>query len=195
MLSFSFGGNAQEGLQMGLEISPAWNLNVHRSKVIKSWSFESGYGFNVGLPLKYWFSETMAIQSGLTYEYVAFDNRFNSTLVSSYRYGSLHVPVMFNLAMKGGWNAIFGAGLNYNIMNKFWAGNSVDITPSIQSVQPYVGGGASTLLERNKGVFEIGVQARYHFLELSDKNVPTVSDFSSNILSFDLIMRFYLVNK
>ncbi|MCB9223293.1 MAG: outer membrane beta-barrel protein [Crocinitomicaceae bacterium] len=188
---------SQEGLQLGVDVSPCWVLNTHRQKSSGIRSAESGYGFNAGLALKYWFSEKVAVNSGLTFEYNAFDNRFNNQLISSRRFGSLHLPVMVNYAMSGNWYLLFGGGINYNVINQSWSGYGVDISSQINAFQPYGGIGVSTLMERDKGLFEFGVTSRYHFLELwkSDAVLFDVSNFTSRILSFDLILRFYLFQK
>ncbi|MEX1001850.1 MAG: hypothetical protein WDZ35_07035 [Crocinitomicaceae bacterium] len=186
---------SQEGLQLGVEVSPAWNLNTHRSKATGIRSSESGYGFNVGIPLKWWYAENMAFHSGLNFEYMAFDNRVNNTLIGSNRYGSIHLPLFLNYKLSGGWVALFGGGINYQFFNQAWSGFGVDISSQINQFQPYLGAGVSTLMERDNGVFEFGAQARYHFLELWAPGTPTVDDFTSKILSLDLILRYYLWNR
>jgi hypothetical protein len=188
---------AQEGLQLGLEISPAWVVNTHKQKGVGIRSAESGYGFNLGVPIKWWFSETMAFQSGLTFEYTAFDNRVNNTLQSSVRFGSIHLPLMLNYAMSGNWYLLFGGGVNYNIINQSWAGFGVDISSQVNAFQPYAGLGISTLMERDKGVFEFGVTSRYHFIDLwkADAIYFDSENYTSKILSFDLLLRFYLLNR
>lgn len=185
---------SQEGVQLGIEISPAWDVNLQRPEAAGIISAFSGYGFNVGVPLKWWFSESMAFQSGLTFEYMAFDNRVNNTLFSSERYGSINLPLMLNYAVSGNWFLLFGGGMNYNLFVQSWSGFSLNILSLRTKFQPYAGFGVSTMMERDKGVFELGAQARYHFLEL---NAPTTSlaiDNNSNVLSFDLLLRFYLFN-
>lgn len=195
LLLISVESHAQNGFQLGLEISPAWNLNTHYNKILGFGPAESGYGFNVGVPVKWWFKENISLQTGLTFEYMAFDNRVNNTLLSSQRHGSVNLPLMFNLALSGSWYASFGAGLKYNFLNQAWSGFSVDISSQINSFQPYFGGGVNTLIERDKGVFEFGIQGRYHFIQLLNETAPQSTDFSSNILSLDLILRFYLLNR
>ena len=191
----SVNSKAQTGFQLGLEISPVWNLNTHYNKILGFGQAESGYGFNVGVPVKWWFREGVSLQTGLTFEYMAFDNRVNNTLLSSQRFGSIHLPLMFNIALNGNWYGAVGGGVNYNVFNQAWSGFSVDISNQINSFQPYIGAGVNTLLERDKGVFEFGIQGRFHFIQLLNDTAPQATDFSSNILSLDLILRFYLFNR
>lgn len=186
---------AQEGFQLGLEASPSWDLHTHRNTTTGIRSSESGYGFNIGVPVKYWFSENAALHSGLTFEYMAFDNRVNNTLISSLRFGSLNVPVMINYKLSGGWLVNFGAGVKYHVLNQSWAGFGVDISNQINSFQPYAGFGISTLMERDNGTFELGARGRYHFLELYQDWTSNAEDFNNRIISFDLILRFYFVNR
>ncbi len=194
-LLLSLNTKAQSGFQLGLEVSPVWNLNVHYNKVLGFGPADGGYGFNIGVPVKWWFKENISLQTGLTFEYMAFDNRVNNTLLSSQRHGSINLPIMFNLALSDTWYGVFGTGVNYNVFNQAWSGFSVDISSQINSFQPYIGAGVNTLLERDKGVFEFGVQGRFHFIQLLNENAPQSNDFSSNILSLDLLLRFYLFNR
>lgn len=191
---FSLNSIAQEGIQVGVEISPAWDINIQRPEAAGITSAFTGYGFNVGVPVKGWVSETIALQSGLTFEYMAFDNRVNNTLFSSERYGSLNLPVMLNYALSGNWYFLFGAGVNYNLFVQSWSGFSLNILSLRTKFQPYAALGVTTMMEREKGVFELGAQARYHFLELNAATTTLAIDNNSNVLSFDLLLRFYLFN-
>lgn len=187
---------AQEGFQLGLELSPAWNINVQKQLGTGLRTYASGYGFNVGVPVKWWAFESLALQTGLSFEYMAFDNRFQNTLVSSLRYGSLHLPLMFNYAVTDGWYAIFGGGVNYNVFNQSWvSGIGINISNQTNKLQPYVGAGVSTMMHRDKGSFELGAQARFHLINIWADGTVNAMDFKNKILSFDLILRYYLFNR
>lgn len=183
---------AQDGLQIGASVTTGLALQTHRSKTTGIWSSQSGYGFSFGIPFKYWTSETRAFNFGLDYEYVAYDNRVNNNLVSSTRYHSLHLPLTYNINLFSTWYAAVGTGLNYFIRSRtFSPGNTVDISNSANPFQPYLSLGINTLAKRGSGFFELGVQARYHFLDLWKKTYPNFNVTTSKILSMDLVMRFY----
>jgi hypothetical protein len=185
---------AQEGFHLGVEISPAFVLNSHRNLTTSLRSSESGYGFNVGVPLKYFWSEYMGLESGLTFEYMAFDNRFNNTLISSNRFGSLNMPLTLIYQVAGDWYVHGGVGAKYQFLNRAWSGFAVDIGSAVNKVQPYVALGVSTFLERDKGIFELGVMGRYHFLNLWNESSPQSAGSTSKIISFDIMLKFFLFN-
>jgi hypothetical protein len=185
---------AQEGFHLGVEISPAFVLNSHRNLTTSLRSSESGYGFNVGIPMKYFWSEYMGIETGLTFEYMAFDNRFNNTLISSNRFGSINMPLTLIYEVAGDWYVHGGVGAKYQFLNRGWSGFAVDIGSAVNKVQPYVALGVSTFLERDKGMFELGVMGRYHFLNLWNESSPQSAGSTSKIISFDIMLKFFLFN-
>lgn len=187
---------AQEGFQMGLELSPAWNVNIQRQEGIALRTYTSGYGFNIGVPVKWWAYESLALQTGLTFEFMAFDNRIGNSLSSSNRHGSIHLPVMFNYALSSNWYVLFGGGVNYNVLNYQWTpiGN-LGLTAVTNNFQPYGGLGLSTLMERDKGVFELGAQGRFHFIDLYKSSTFSAAGIINRILTFDLVLRYYLFNR
>ncbi|MBD3636771.1 MAG: outer membrane beta-barrel protein [Crocinitomicaceae bacterium] len=187
---------AQEGFQLGLEASPAWHANMQRNKITGLRTSTGGYGFNVGVPVKWWFSDGIALQTGLTFELMLFDERINKNLISSNRHGSLHLPVMLNYALSGNWYLLFGGGVNYNVLNQRWTTiGKANLTAVTNTFQPYIGVGISTLMEREGGVFELGAQSRFHFIDLYKPSIFSDGDFTNRILSFDLILRYYLLNR
>ena len=191
----SYQGIAQDKFKLGAEISPAWHINLQRQISTGLVSNSSGYGFNVGVPVRWVFGEYMSLQTGLTFELMMFDDRFNKQLLSSNRHGSLNVPIILNYQLTGGWNAIFGVGVNYNFMNTQWTPiGKISLQSATNVFQPYAALGISTLMERGMGDFELGVQGRFHFIDLY-KNSGNSTDFTNWILSFDLILRYYLFNK
>ena len=189
LTSFSY----SQDLKLGIEISPAWNLNAHHSQTTTSWSAENGYGFNIGFAMRYQMNEYTALNTGLNFEYVSFDNWAYNTLQSSLRFGSIHLPLILSKNVIGNWYGNYGGGVNFHLLNRYVVpGTNIDISSSIDKFQPYLAIGTSTLMDRNSGIFELGFLARYHFMELWDKNIPTVVAFSSHIIALDVILRFYL---
>lgn len=181
-------------IHLGVDVSPGWNLNSHRTNTT-AWYAEHGYGINAGLAVKYFYNEYNAFQTGLNFEYVSFDNWFDNQLVSSLRFGSLHVPLLANieLGFAESMYIYLGGGVNYLVLNKnITYGIKNDISPSIDKFQPYAALGVNTFTERNSGYFEFGVLGRYHFMELWDEDYPQVEAFSSHIVALDLLIRYYI---
>ncbi len=192
LILFNLSSSQAQDIKFGIEVSPAFNLHAHHSKTTTAWSSENGYGFNAGFAMRYPINEYTALNTGLNYEYVSFDNWAYNTLQSSLRFGSIHLPLMFSREVIGSWHANFGGGINYLFMNnRIVPGTKVSISNSIDKFQPYVGLGVSTLMDRNAGLFELGFNARYHFMELWNENDPIVSASGNHIVALDLVMRFY----
>src|SRR5690606_16105386 len=119
---------------------------------------------NMGVPVRWGFSELLSLQTGLTFEMMLFDTRANKQLISSNRHGSLHLPLILNYQLTGGWYLIAGAGLNYNFLNTGWTQIfKFNITNTTNVIQPYFALGISTMMERDLGDFELGAQGRFHF--------------------------------
>ena len=183
---------AQEGTQIGASVSTGVQFNTHRSKTTTLWSSQTGYGFAAGVPVKHWLSETRSLNTGLEYEYTVFDNRVNNYLVSSIRYHSIHIPLRFDMNLVPGWYLSFGPGLNYFVRSRmFTPGNTISLANSANPFQPYLSLGINTFSARGSGFFELGLQMRYHFLDLWKKTYPDYAVTSSKLLSLDLVMRFY----
>lgn len=193
-LSTSF---AQKGFKLGVEASPAWYINIQRQASTSLISNTNGYGFNLGVPVRWGFSETMALQTGLNFEMMLFDVRFNKQLQSSNRHGSIHIPLQLSYALSGGWNLLMGTGLNYMILNKQWyLGLTSDISIATNKAQPYAALGISTMMERGSGIFELGVIGRFHFIDLYNGDTTfSDPDFRNWIFSIDLSLRYYLLNR
>ena len=183
---------AQDGLQIGASVSTSFQLNSHRGKATKIWSSESGYGFAVGMPIKYWTQEERAINTGAEYEFIAFDNWANGVFVSSTRLHAIHVPINYQVKLVSSWSATFGSGLDFLFRSvNVNPSNTLSIGNSINPVQPYLSLGVNSMSEGGSGFFELGLQMRYHFLDLWKKSYFLYDVTSSKIISMDLLMRFY----
>lgn len=183
---------AQDGLNTGAHVSTSFNLNSHRNKQTTLWSSESGYGFTLGIPIRYGYAEDRAFCTGVAYEFSAYDNWFNNTLVSSMRLHYLHVPATIHFNLISSWFLSTGTGLNFVFRSRtFTPGNNVNISNSINPFQPYLSLGIGTCSERGTGIFELSAQLRYHFLDIWKKEYPLHEVTTSKVVSLDLVMRFY----
>ena len=190
--AFIFPAVAQDGFNTGAHVSTSFQLMTHRNKGTKLWASESGYGFSAGVPFRFDYSGERAFVTALDYEYMAFDNWANGNLVSSMRLHSLHIPLQLNFDLISSWYLSAGTGLNYLFRSRVFSyGNSISIANSINPFQPYLSLGIGTLSQRGNGLFDLGLQARYHFIDAWRKSYPLYDVTSSKILSIDIVMRFY----
>lgn len=183
---------AQDGIQIGVEVAPSWVLNTHRNLSTGVRSSESGYGFNIGVPVRFGVSESMTCTTGLNYEYIAFDNRVNNTLISSNRFNGINLPLGLSYGLSGNWNVNGGVGLKYLFMTRAWSGFAVDISNSVNQFQPYVTAGVSTQSEVSIGTVEYGLNARFHPINVWESSAPQAANNTSKIVAFDLSIKFFL---
>lgn len=178
--------------QIGLDLKPSFLLNTHRNKQTTLWSSESGYGFSLGIPIKKEVGEKNAIIVALDYEYNAFDNRVDNYLVSSTRLHSLNLPFVYSIGITEDWHFDLGAGLRYIFKSSYFVpGIAISIQNSINQIQPFISAGASTVLSRGSGTYELGAQIRFHCLNLWNKDYPQSAISSSNVLTFELSFRYF----
>ncbi len=193
LLCLSFHVKAQEGFQIGFSASPSWKINMTTQKQTGIRSYQSGYGFSIGIPVKYWINDYSAFSSGLEYDFSAFDGFQNGQLVSSVRFNALHLPLMFNVNLTGHWYALVGAGLLYNLsardLNAVTFGT--DITSQTNRLQPYLGLGISSLNERDRGLLEYGVQLRYQVRDIWINDYAPLENFNAHLISADLVIHYY----
>lgn len=184
---------AQDGFNTGAHVSTSFQLNSHRNRATRIWSSESGYGFAAGMPFRFGYADERAFVTGIDYEYMAFDSWANNSLQYSMRLHSLHVPLQLNFDLISSWFISTGTGLNYTFRSRvFTPGSNISIASSVNPFQPYLSLGVGSLSSRGNGMFELGIQARYHFLDAWRKSYPLYDVTSSKIISLDLVMRFYL---
>ncbi len=185
---------SQEGFQFGFDVTPSWKLNTHNSKIVKGIrSAENGYGFSIGFPLKYWLKENLAINSGVLYEFTAFDRFTNGVLINSQRFSAIQVPIMVHIRIRNELFFTAGGGADYIFAAKrLDLGLSVNIDDRLRRFQPFLGAGVNFFKPRDIGALEIGAQVRFFILDLWNKNEPTFASTSSRLLTFDLLLRYYL---
>lgn len=181
-----------QGLQFGLGVSPSYKINMSRQKVTGLRTNQGGYGFNAGIPVKYWISEFTSLNTGLDFEFTAFDSYQNGNLVSSFRFNSLHLPLMFNLHMSGTLYGMVGTGVVYNLsVRDLNVLQGSDLSNVTNSVQPYLGVGINSLLDKDYGKIEVGVMARYQLLDIWKDDYLPQEPFNSHLASLDFIFRYY----
>lgn len=183
---------AQDGFSMGANVATGFQLNSHRQKQTGIWSSESGYGFALGVPLRFGYADERAFVTGLDYEYFSFDNWVNGNLINSTRFHAFHVPATFQFNLISSLYATAGAGVNYLFRSRYFApGSNISIGSTVQPFQPYISLGVASIAERGNGIFELSVATRFHFLDLRNKNYINFDAVSSRLISFDLGMKFY----
>ncbi|MFT5821188.1 MAG: hypothetical protein ACI8ZM_002437 [Crocinitomix sp.] len=191
-LFFASNAMSQDGVQFGLNVSPSWKINMSKQKGTGIRNNQSGYGFNAGVPIKYWLNEFRSLNTGLDFEFTAFDYVQNGFLVSSFRFSSLHLPVMFNFHLSGSLYAMVGTGVVYNFaVRDLNVAQGTDLTGVTNNVQPYLGFGLNSLIEKDFGYFEVGVQGRYQVLDIWKSSYEKYEDSNSHLAALDLILRYY----
>lgn len=192
-LFVAFQLNAQEGFNIGFSASPSWKINMTTQKQTGIRSYQSGYGFSAGIPIKYWMNDYSAFSSGLEYDFTAFDSFQNGQLVSSVRFNALHLPLMFNVNLSGNWYALVGTGLLFNLsardLNSVTFGT--DITSQTNRLQPYLGLGVCSISESNKGLLEYGVQLRYQVRDIWINDYAPLENFNAHLISADFVIHYY----
>lgn len=192
-LFVAFQLNAQEGVNIGFSASPSWKINMTTQKQTGIRSYQSGYGFSAGVPLKYWINDYSAFSSGLEFDFTAFDNFQNGQLVSSVRFNALHLPLMFNVNLSDNWYALIGTGLLLNLsardLNSVTFGT--DITPQTNRLQPYLGVGVCSISESNRGLLEYGVQLRYQVRDIWISDYAPLENFNAHLISADFVLHYY----
>lgn len=185
--------NAQDGFMIGFSASPSWKINMTTQKQTGIRSYQSGYGFSAGIPIKYWINDYSAFSSGIEYDFTAFDGFNNGQLVSSVRFNAIHLPLMFNVNLSGNWYALVGAGLLFNIsardLNNVTYGT--DITTQTNRLQPYLGLGISSISESNKGFLEYGIQLRYQVRDIWINDYAPLENFNAHLISADFVIHYY----
>jgi hypothetical protein len=179
---------SQSKIHIGVEVSPAVKFQTTRNKATGLFTAISGYGFSAGLPVKYNLEDNKTISFGMTYEFTAFDTRINTTLINSFRLSAINVPLVYNHPITENYYVNMGGGVNY-IFNSKEYGNGVwiNVNPIVNQLQPYLSFGVSLLKNKEDKTYEIGVNARYHVLNLLSLNTST----STNIVSIDLNLKYF----
>jgi len=183
-LSFS-----QSNFSLGIDVSPSVKFQTIRNNVTGLFTSISGYGFTVGLPFKYHLEDDKTISLGVLYEFTAFDSRINTTLISALRLNAINVPFVYNHPITENYYVNMGGGINYIFTSKeFGGGIWTDVNQTISQFQPYLSLGGSLLKHRRDNTYELGINARYHVLNLLSLNTST----STNIVSIDLNIKYFL---
>ena len=110
--------NSQTNLELGIDISPSIKFQTIRNKATGLFTSIGGYGFNVGLPIKYNLDDYKTISSGVLYEFSAFDTRVNTQLINSLRLSSVSIPVVYNHPITENYYVNLGGGINYVFQSK-----------------------------------------------------------------------------
>tara|TARA_B100000809_G_scaffold245188_1_gene271880 strand:+ start:239 stop:829 length:591 start_codon:yes stop_codon:yes gene_type:complete len=182
--TFSYSQNTN----FGIEVSPSFELQSIKNKNTGLLSSISGYGFNIGMPIKFNVDNEKSISSGITYEFTAFDNKINNYLASSLRLNSLNVPLIYNIPVIQGFYFNTGIGINYIFLSKqFGGGIWLNTNTIVNQFQPYLAAGLSTLVDLGTNNYELGVNARYHLIDIWKNTDQT----RTNIIAIDLNMKYY----
>ncbi len=192
LILFSTQVLAQGSWNFGVNIAPSWKINMSRQIQTGLRSSQSGYGFTAGLAVKKEMNDFTSFNTGLLYNYAAFDVFSNGLLVSSFRINSLDLPLLFNTNIKGSWNAMYGAGGVYNMRVRSLDVNlGSDFSNFTNNVQPYLGLGINTKIERADNHILTGLLAKYQLLDIWNKDYVALQNFNSHLISLDFFFTYY----
>lgn len=183
---------AQGSWNFGAYIAPSWKINMSRQIQTGLRSSQSGYGFTAGLAVKKEMNDFTSFHTGLLYNYAAFDVFSNGLLVSSFRINSLDLPLLFNTNLKGSWNAMYGGGGVYNMRVRNLDVNfGSDFSNYTNNIQPYLGLGINTKIERADDHILTGLLAKYQVLDIWNKEYVALQNFNSHLVSLDFFFTYY----
>ena len=191
LLTALTGSLKAQGNKYGIEVSPSFDYQIQRANN-GAWKAIRGNGFLVGAFFDKGMGEHSFLETGLKFEYVAFNDKSGDFLVSSFRISSLNVPFLFKqeIGLTKHWFYGAGIGLNYNFLNRqFFLGNWFNANEAVNQWQPYANFGLNYLMDNH---FELGTYARYHFIDLF-KNDPAITNpTTSKLFSIDFSIRYIL---
>lgn len=183
---------AQGNWNFGVYIAPSWKINSSRQIQTGLRTNQSGYGFSTGLAVKNELNDFTSFNTGILYNYAAFDVFSNGLLISSFRISSLDLPLLFNTNLKGSWNAMYGAGGVYNMRVRnldVYLGS--DFSNVTNNIQPYLGLGINTKIERVDNHILTGLLAKYQLLDIWNKDYVAFQNFNSHLISLDFFFTYY----
>jgi hypothetical protein len=183
---------AQGNWNLGVYIAPSWKINMSRQIQTGLRSSQSGYGFSAGIAVRKEMNDFTSFNTGLLYNYAAFDVFSNGLLISSFRINSLDLPLLFNTNIKGSWNAMYGAGGVYNMRVRSLDVNlGSDFSNFTNNLQPYLGLGINTKIERADNHILTGLLAKYQVLDIWNKDYVALQNFNSHLVSLDFFFTYY----
>lgn len=183
---------AQEGIQFGAQVNASWKLNVHRSKTVPGiWAAENGYGFTGGIPIRIWTTESSSFNTGVNYEYTAFDTYAFNQLQSSFRFHGLSLPLYWSNNVTKNWYFNYGGGVNYNFSVNSWsAGFNQSVKDQTNKIQPNLLLGISSLTKRTNNWFDLGFNMRLFFIDIWKKGTTNYETQTNKLLVFDFSMKY-----
>ncbi|MFK8039057.1 MAG: hypothetical protein AB8B74_12255 [Crocinitomicaceae bacterium] len=183
-----------QNYQYGFEISPCFNYQLQNSKITQTWSTISGTGFQIGAFINKRIGEHSRVGSALKFEYVGFNQKQGNVLINSFRIASVNIPLLFQqeIGVTKHWFYKVGIGLNYNFLNRqlqngFW----LNLNDIANQFQPYASVGIDYTMD---GKFILGIDARYHILDLWMKEVQDMTGVKTTLFSFDFSLKYNLAS-
>lgn len=183
-----------QDIQYGIEIAPSFDFQLQTASN-NTWSTVQGNGFLLGLFLDKSLNEHTFLGSAIKFEYIGFNQRSGDFLISSYRIASLNVPLTFKqeIGLTENWFYAAGIGLNYNFLNRqYFFGNWISMNDVANQWQPYMNGGIHYLAASD---FDIGIEARYHVLDLWSKDQQAKTQTKTKLFSFDFSLRYTFASR
>jgi len=176
-----------QDVSFGVEVSPAFKLQSIRNKASGLTTSISGYGFSAGIPIRFDLDKDAFFTTGLNYDFTAFDQKVNNFLITSIRLNSINIPLVYNYPIINNFMLNAGGGIKYIFIGKqLGAGTWLNINPVTNNIQPFISLGLST----TPNDFEIGVDAKYHFINLWS-NSQNNSLTTTKLVEISLNLKYY----
>lgn len=189
----SFNTGYTQGYQYGVELSPSFDFQLQTASN-NTWSTIRGNGFLLGLFFDKKLNEHSLIGTAAKFEYIAFNQKAGDFVVNSFRIASINVPITFKqeIGLTKNWFYSVGAGFNYNFLNRqLLSGIWFNLNENANQWQPYGSIGLNYLMDSR---FEIGIHARYHFLDLWSESFQAVTQTKTKLISFDFSLRYTIAS-
>jgi len=183
-----------QGIQLGFDITPSFQFQLKRNDVTKIRSSVSGNGFSTGLNVRKHIKDYTTINSGLKLEYIAFNQKSGSFIVSGYRILGVHLPLIItqNIGLSENWFYSAGGGLNYNFSNRnFLLGQWVSINGIVNRVQPNLALGLNYSPGSGSN-FEIEALVRYALIDNYISEQQMLSQSNTHLASFDFSIKYFV---
>lgn len=186
-------GFGQVHMLFGVECSPSYGMSVQRNSDNGLLSSKNAFGGNVGFPLRVEWSKDRIFNSGVSFEYVKFNESIRDSAGGPSHSGMLNVPMMLGMGLSGNAHFMIGGGLRYSLFHDVYVeGEYTNSNSTTKRFQPYLGVGISNNIFVKKGFLEVGLQSRFGIRDMLNKITSNQIGKTNNLLSFDLTLRWYI---
>ncbi len=180
--------------RLGVEITPTYHFQLLKNQQTNLRSTVSGQGFSTGIIYQRKFGDFTRFDTGLKFDFIAFNQKSGDFLLTSYRASGLNVPLVFsrNIGLSENWHYVFGGGFSYLFSNRILSlGNWININSTVNQLQPYITLGFK-YLPRVDSHFELVVNGRYGVIDNYTKPTQNSSDANTHLAAFEFSIKYFI---